>query len=116
MALQIANPIVVGKVERLAKATGLSKTAVVEKAVDRLPWPSVPLCRRRWGWRFVKPLTHLIVDINMINIHCRSKGRKGQHPHGRGCSCKMQDLTQCCSLKRVHPEPVEGCMGLSEQH
>ena len=36
MALQIANPIVVGKVERLAKATGLSKTAVVEKAVDRL--------------------------------------------------------------------------------
>lgn len=36
MALQIANPAVVGKVERLAKATGLSKTAVVERAVDRL--------------------------------------------------------------------------------
>ena len=36
MALQIANPVVVGKVERLAKATGLSKTAVVEKALDRL--------------------------------------------------------------------------------
>lgn len=36
MALQIANPAVVSKVERLAKATGLSKTAVVEKAVDRL--------------------------------------------------------------------------------
>lgn len=36
MALQIANPVVVGKVERLAKATGLSKTAVVERAVDRL--------------------------------------------------------------------------------
>jgi antitoxin VapB len=36
MALQIANPIVVGKVERLAKATGLSKTALVERAVDRL--------------------------------------------------------------------------------
>jgi antitoxin VapB len=36
MALQIANPIVVGKVERLAKATGLSKTAVVERALDRL--------------------------------------------------------------------------------
>ena len=36
MALQIANPGVVSKVERLAKATGLSKTAVVEKAVDRL--------------------------------------------------------------------------------
>ncbi len=36
MALQIANPVVVEKVERLAKATGLSKTAVVEKAVDRL--------------------------------------------------------------------------------
>ena len=36
MALQIANPIVVGKVERLAKASGLSKTAAVEKAVDQL--------------------------------------------------------------------------------
>lgn len=36
MALQIANPVVVEKVERLAKATGLSKTALVERAVDRL--------------------------------------------------------------------------------
>lgn len=36
MALQIANPVVVGKVERLAKATGLGKTAVVERALDRL--------------------------------------------------------------------------------
>lgn len=36
MALQIANPVVVGKIDRLAKATGLSKTAAVEKAVDRL--------------------------------------------------------------------------------
>ncbi|MDZ7591368.1 MAG: type II toxin-antitoxin system VapB family antitoxin [Rubrivivax sp.] len=36
MALQIANPAVVGKVERLAKRTGLSKTALVERAIDRL--------------------------------------------------------------------------------
>lgn len=36
MALQIANPAVVSKVERLAKRTGLSKTAVVERAVDRM--------------------------------------------------------------------------------
>jgi antitoxin VapB len=36
MALQIANPSVVSKVERLAKSTGLSKTAVVERAVDRM--------------------------------------------------------------------------------
>jgi len=36
MALQIANPVVVDKVERLAKAIGLSKTAAVERAVDRL--------------------------------------------------------------------------------
>jgi len=36
MALQIANPVVVAKVERLAKATGMTKTAVVERAVDRL--------------------------------------------------------------------------------
>lgn len=36
MALQIANPAVVSKVERLAKREGLSKTAVVEQAVDRM--------------------------------------------------------------------------------
>jgi antitoxin VapB len=36
MALRIANPVVVAKVERLAKATGLTKTAVVERAIDRL--------------------------------------------------------------------------------
>ena len=36
MALQIANPVVVSTVERLAKSTGMSKTAVVERALDRL--------------------------------------------------------------------------------
>jgi antitoxin VapB len=36
MALQIANPVVVAKVERLARATGLTKTAVVERAIDVL--------------------------------------------------------------------------------
>ena len=36
MALQIANPVVVAKVERLARATGMTKTAVVERAIDRL--------------------------------------------------------------------------------
>lgn len=36
MALQIAHPVVVAKVERLARATGLSKTALVERAVDLL--------------------------------------------------------------------------------
>ncbi len=36
MALQIANPDVVSKLERLALATGLSKTAVVDRALDRL--------------------------------------------------------------------------------
>ena len=36
MTLQITNPVVVDKVGRLAKATGLSKTAVVERALDHL--------------------------------------------------------------------------------
>lgn len=36
MPLQIANPTVVGKVERLARVTGLNKTAAVERAVDCL--------------------------------------------------------------------------------
>ena len=34
MARQFANPAVVSKVERLSKVTALSKTAVVERAVD----------------------------------------------------------------------------------
>jgi len=36
MPLQIANPQVVEKVETLARATGLTKTAVVERAMDLL--------------------------------------------------------------------------------
>lgn len=36
VALQIADPAVVAKVERLARAMGLTKTAVVEQAIDRL--------------------------------------------------------------------------------
>jgi len=36
MALQIADPVVVAKVERLARATGMTKTALVERAIDRL--------------------------------------------------------------------------------
>lgn len=36
MPVQIANPVVVAKIERLAAATGLSKTAAVEKAVDAM--------------------------------------------------------------------------------
>lgn len=36
MALQIANPAVVRKVELMAKRLGLSKTAVVERALDQL--------------------------------------------------------------------------------
>lgn len=36
MPLQIANPVVVAKVERAARAAGMSKTAVVEHAIDRM--------------------------------------------------------------------------------
>ena len=36
MAIQIANPAVIGKIEQLAKLTGLNKTAAVEKAVDEM--------------------------------------------------------------------------------
>ncbi|MGE0664982.1 MAG: type II toxin-antitoxin system VapB family antitoxin [Sphingomonadales bacterium] len=36
MPIQIANPVVVEKIERLANETGLTKTAAVEKAVDAL--------------------------------------------------------------------------------
>jgi antitoxin VapB len=46
MALQIAKPSVVDKVERLAKRTGLSKTAAVEHAVDRLLSETVSASRQ----------------------------------------------------------------------
>jgi hypothetical protein len=36
MPLQIANPTVVAKVERRARKTAWTKTAVVERAVDQL--------------------------------------------------------------------------------
>jgi antitoxin VapB len=36
MALQIANAVVIEKINELAKITGLTKTAAVEKAVDEL--------------------------------------------------------------------------------
>lgn len=36
VALQIANPVVVQKVELMARRLGLSKTAVVERALDQL--------------------------------------------------------------------------------
>ncbi|RAU23615.1 transcriptional regulator [Paramagnetospirillum kuznetsovii] len=36
MSIQIANPQVVAKINRLARATSLGKTAVVEAAVDRM--------------------------------------------------------------------------------
>lgn len=36
MPLQIANPIVVDKVDRLARTLGTTKTAAVERAVDHL--------------------------------------------------------------------------------
>jgi antitoxin VapB len=36
MALHVTNPTVVAKVERLARVTGLTKTPIVERAIDRL--------------------------------------------------------------------------------
>jgi antitoxin VapB len=36
MPIQIANPKVIEKIERLAAATGLGKTAAVEQAVDAM--------------------------------------------------------------------------------
>jgi antitoxin VapB len=36
MALQIANPTVVNKIQGLARLKGISKTAAVENAVDKM--------------------------------------------------------------------------------
>ncbi len=36
MSVQIANPTVIAKIERLARATGQGKTAAVEAALDKM--------------------------------------------------------------------------------
>ena len=36
MPVQIANPQVIAKIERLSRLTGLGKTATIEAAVDRM--------------------------------------------------------------------------------
>jgi len=36
LPVQIANPTVVAKIERLAEATGMTKTAAVETAIDAM--------------------------------------------------------------------------------
>ena len=42
MALQIANPVVVDKATQLARILGISKTAAVERALDRLAGEIAP--------------------------------------------------------------------------
>lgn len=59
MALQIANPAVVEKVDRLARATGLSKTAAVERAVDRMLSETSTPTRDATGMRLAALLAQL---------------------------------------------------------
>ncbi|KNZ33765.1 MAG: transcriptional regulator [Methylibium sp. NZG] len=60
MALQIANPVVVSKVERLAKSTGLSKTAVVDRALDLM------LTQTASDTRSVGRLSALLAQLDRI--------------------------------------------------
>lgn len=63
MAIQIANPTVVEKVERLASLTGLNKTAAVEIAVDRLLEEAEAGPRRG---RFSERAARLLAQIDAI--------------------------------------------------
>jgi antitoxin VapB len=67
MPLQIANPNVVGKVERLARATGLTKTGAVEQAVDR--WLAELERARPAGDRFDVLLQQLDRVPDRIDAH-----------------------------------------------
>ena len=60
MPLQIANPEVVRKVDELAKATGLSKTAAVGRAVDRM------LSELRGDARQADRLSALLAQLDRI--------------------------------------------------
>jgi len=59
MALQIANPVVVAKVERLARALGMTKTAIVERAIDRLAADAA-------GTRDPRRLVALLAQLDQI--------------------------------------------------
>jgi antitoxin VapB len=62
MSLQIANPTVVAKVEQLARTSGLSKTAAVEKAVDALLREQRPSAQdREW-----KQLRAILAQIDRV--------------------------------------------------
>lgn len=65
MAIQIANPSVVAKIERLAMLTGLSKTAAVEIAVERVLGEADETAARsfaRSGWSSILEQLHAIPD------------------------------------------------------
>ena len=47
MDIRIVDPVVVEKVERLARKTGLSETEAIERAVDTLLVQPIPEERRR---------------------------------------------------------------------
>jgi antitoxin VapB len=63
VALQIANPVVVAKVERLAKATGLTKTALVERAIDRLACETLGAADPA---RIAAPMAALLAQLDRI--------------------------------------------------
>ena len=61
MAMQIANPVVIGKIDKLARLTGLNKTAAVENAVDRLlATTNMPALRNR------REFTALLAQLDRI--------------------------------------------------
>ena len=76
MALQIANPVVVKKVQRLAERTGLSKTAAVEKAVDRMLGESA---------RRAVPVTSRMGAL-LAQLEPRPRSRRRVRPDGVGRS------------------------------
>jgi antitoxin VapB len=56
MPVQIANPQVVAKIERLARIIGAGKTAAVEAAVDRMLAQSGVLAQSTDPWRGVEAI------------------------------------------------------------
>jgi len=62
MAMQIANPTVIAKIEALAKAAGLTKTAAVEKAVDVL------LAERKKGTQAGEPWHRVDAILKQIDL------------------------------------------------
>ncbi len=106
MALQIANPTVVAKVERLARATGLTKTAVVERAIDRLASEALAAAGAGRMAALLQAIQRagktLISTVSVVEARMAVHGRRGER-----AVVLLDDLLRLPEFEMVAPGIAE---------